>query len=291
VKSKTYKEKLISLNEYINKQPKLFLILLGILLIIVVGIIDYLLGWEVSFVTGFLIPIALVAWFVGRNAGIVFAVFSVAVRLATMFLEKPHYSNYFIPFCNVTIRLSFFLIIAYLLSTLKTLLEREKTFARIDYLTGLANRRLFFEIAEGERQRTLRHKHSFTLVFMDIDFFKIINDRFGHHTGDMFLCAVAKEMKAHIRTIDTVARLGGDEFAILLPETDNKGARTIVRRINISLLDIMQKEGWPASFSFGVVTFLHAPASVTEMLKTVDELMYSAKHDANNKINYKVFSV
>jgi len=291
VKSNAYKEKFIRLNEYINKQPKFILILLGILLVIVLGIIDYLLGWEISFVTAFLIPIAFVTWFVGRNAGVIFSFFSAAIRLATMFLEKPHYSSYFIPFYNVSIRLTFFLIIAYLLSALKTLLERERYFSRFDYLTGLANKRQFDELANVEIQRALRYKHQFTVVYMDIDYFKIINDRFGHHMGNILLSTVAKSIKKNVRTTDVVARIGGDEFTILMPETGRESAEVVVNRLQKDLLDIMQRKKWPVTFSFGVVTVQHPPNSINEILKMADELMYFSKFKGTGKINYKVLNV
>jgi len=274
---------------YFNKQSRPFLILLSILLVGLFAFIDYLMGRQVSFAIGFLLPIAFASWFIGRYAGITVSILAVVARLSTISLQGNPYVNYAIPFWNGFIRLCFYLFISYLISELKTLVEREKTFARIDYLTGLANVRSFYELAHNEISRLSRYKRHFTLVFMDIDYFKMINDRFGHQTGNLLLCAVAKAIREQIRAMDTVARVGGDEFAILMPETEQRGALTVVSRIENSLADAMQKEGWPVTFSFGVVTFTHPPASVEEMLKTADEMMYSAKFGKKDKVTYKVF--
>ena len=88
-----------------------------------------------------------------------------------------------------------------------------------DYLSGVANRRLFFELAQAEINKAHRYQRPITLVYFDLDHFKEINDTLGHATGDRVLLLVSHTMKMNIRGSDIIARLGGDEFAIMLPET------------------------------------------------------------------------
>ncbi len=109
------------------------------------------------------------------------------------------------------------MIVVVILSTLKGVLEREKIFARKDFLTGIANRQAFFEFAGIEINRCRRHEYPLTVAYIDCDNFKAINDYFGHQTGDNLLMSVADILQKIIRATDIVARLGGDEFAVLLP--------------------------------------------------------------------------
>jgi diguanylate cyclase (GGDEF)-like protein len=127
-----------------------------------------------------------------------------------------------------------------------------------------------------------------TLAYIDCDNFKAINDCFGHQTGDNLLCSVANTLQKSIRVTDIVARLGGDEFAILLPETGYEQAEVVIRKIQKILLDVMQKNRWPITFSFGVVTFHSPPNTVDEIIKRSDALMYSAKQSGKNMIKHEV---
>jgi diguanylate cyclase (GGDEF)-like protein len=102
---------------------------------------------------------------------------------------------------------------------------------------------------------------------------------------------VAKTIKDNIRLTDTVARVGGDEFAILLPETGPELAEAITRKVQKINLEIMQKNGWPVTFSIGVVTFINPPSTVDEILKISDNLMYFAKNNGKNTIKYEVSGI
>jgi diguanylate cyclase (GGDEF)-like protein len=131
-----------------------------------------------------------------------------------------------------------FLILAASLTVLiavRERLEREhaalRNVALSDPLTGIANRRLLLSRAEYEIARHTRTGHSFTLVMLDLDGFKLLNDRFGHPAGDELLCDVATALARTMRAQDTVARIGGDEFCVLAPETDASHAVPLARRI------------------------------------------------------------
>ena len=194
-----------------------------------------------------------------------------------------------IPYWNMGVRLGTFLILTFLLSALKKAMEREKELARTDPLTGVANRRYFFELADMEINRARRYKHPFTVVWIDLDNFKAVNDGFGHSVGDALLRLVANTLHKNIRATDIVARLGGDEFAILLPETGSEPAEVITHKIQKVNLDTMEKNEWPVTFSIGVVTFVSPPSTVDEMLKISDGVMYSAKKNGKNEIKCEMF--
>ena len=156
-------------------------------------------------------------------------------------------------------------------------LDNEKSLSRSDHLTHLANRRAFEESLDMECKRSRRYNRPITLVYMDLDDFKQVNDGRGHQTGDQVLAAVAEALRSSLRATDTVARLGGDEFAILLPETDAQVAPVIMKKLNAVLQGLVQRTRWPVGFSFGVVSFPAPLDSPEAMLAVADKLMYEAK--------------
>jgi len=279
---------MVNIIESLAKKPRSFLIVLGFILVAFVGIIRYLTGPEFAFSLFFLLPISLGTWFVGRWAGILLSVMSAVVWLATDLIGGQSYSHPIVPIVNETFRVSVFLIVVVILSTLKVVLEREKMFARKDFLTGIANRQAFFEFAEIEINRCRRYEYPLSIAYIDCDNFKAINDYFGHQTGDNLLKAVANTLQKNIRVTDIVARLGGDEFAVLLPDTGYEPSHVVIRKIQKVLLNVMQDNGWPVTFSFGVVTFKSPPGSVDEIIKAADTLMYSAKQEGKNIVKQKV---
>jgi diguanylate cyclase (GGDEF)-like protein len=171
----------------------------------------------------------------------------------------------------------------------KNTLTHEKEISRIDFLTGIRNRRHFIELVNMEINRARRYEHPFTVVCLDLDNFKAVNDCFGHTTGDILLRLVAHTIRENIGVTDTVARLGGDEFGILMPETGRNVAEVIIQRVQKINLDSMRKHGWPVTLSIGVVIFTSPPSTVDEVLRISDRLMYTAKEGGKNSIQYEVF--
>lgn len=272
------------------RQPRWFLTALGFVLVLCLGVIDYLTGPEISFSVFYLLPILGATWVVDQWAGVFISVMSAATWLAMDLLAGATYSHPAIPYWNAATRLTFFLIVAMLVSALKRRLEREEELARTDILTGVTNMRFFTELANLELDRARRYKHPFTLIYIDLDNFKSINDRFGHNTGDNLLRLTAEAMKGQVRATDVVARPGGDEFAILLPETGYEPAQKVIYKIRQRLLDTMADKGWPVTFSFGAVTFTGPPDSVSEMIRQADDLMYAAKRNGKNMVKHEVWN-
>jgi diguanylate cyclase (GGDEF)-like protein len=236
-----------------------------------------------------MVPIALVTWFSERWIGFIFSIFSALIWLIADITSGATYFPSDIPYWNGVARVGSFFILTFILSTLKSTLKQEKEFSRVDFLTGTRNRRYFIELLNMEINRARRYEHPFTVVCIDLDNFKIVNDCFGHSTGDILLRLVAHTIQQNIRVTDTVARLGGDEFAILLPETGRNVAEAILQKVQKINLEIMRRHGWPVTLSIGVVTFTSPPSTVDETLRISDQLMYSAKNNGKNSIQYEVF--
>ena len=152
------------------------------------------------------------------------------------------------------------------------------------------NTRSFHDTAQRELDRSIRYKHPFTVAFIDIDNFKVINDTFGHIFGDMVLRAIVQNIHRNLRKTDTIARVGGDEFAILLPELDADTARVAISKMQNKLMEEMLKNKWPVTFSIGVIT-LNSPTdlSVDNILGIADKMMYSVKNYGKNDIKYATY--
>ncbi|MEW6053470.1 MAG: diguanylate cyclase [Nitrospirota bacterium] len=274
--------------EFLSRQSRTFLLSLGIVMVLVVAVIRYATGPEFALSLFFMLPIFLVAWFVGKPAGIILSVLSALAWLAADVLMGRNFTYSFSPYLNGIFRLSVFLILVNIVAALKTNLERERTFARKDFLTGIANRQAFFEYAGIEINRCRRYGYPVTIAYLDCDNLKSINDNQGHQTGDSVLKAAADTLQKSIRATDIVARLGGDEFSVLLPETGQEAAGTVILKVQRNLLDVMKKNQWPATFSFGVVTFNRPPLHVDELINRADAEMYGAKQEGKNTIRQAV---
>lgn len=163
------------------------------------------------------------------------------------------------------------------LGRVMTKLFKEKEYSRKDALTGLANRLEFVERFEIERSRSERTGEPYSLLYIDIDQFKILNDTRGHQTGDEALIALSNILNDNSRKVDTVSRIGGDEFVVLFPSTDENTCQTLVARIMLSSEKYIQRQGWPISLSIGSITDTGNKKSIDEILREADEKMYSIK--------------
>jgi diguanylate cyclase (GGDEF)-like protein len=274
---------------FLRKRSQFFWVIMGIILIVVVGIVDYLSGYEIAFSLFYLIPVSLVAWFTQRWLGIAASIFSAMAWLVADILSGHSYSYSGIYYWNSAIRLGIFVIVALLLSELKKALEHERDLARADSLTGAVNGRSFSELVQMEVARSQRYEHAFTVAYIDLDNFKAVNDQFGHSVGDKVLTTVVKCAKERLRKVDVVARLGGDEFAFLLPETGPEAAQVVISQVQKNLLSEMRKNNWPVTFSIGVLTCIKAPSTTDELIRLADELMYSVKNNGKDAICYSIY--
>jgi diguanylate cyclase (GGDEF)-like protein len=160
---------------------------------------------------------------------------------------------------------------------LKEVLAREVRDGRLDKLTGLANRKGFYEQVEIELERQSRYGHPIAVAYIDIDDLKQINDSLGHSEGDRVIQAIGGVFSSSIRVMDIAARIGGDEFAIVFPELDIESAEKATQKIRSALGGVRTSLG-PVKASIGVAIFATSPDSVDDMLRAADRIMYSVKN-------------
>jgi diguanylate cyclase (GGDEF)-like protein/PAS domain S-box-containing protein len=157
----------------------------------------------------------------------------------------------------------------------RTLEDQLRHQASSDSLTSLANYRRLFEVLHAEICRSKRTGRDFSLVLLDLDGLKKINDRFGHQAGDRALCRLGQTLKDCSRSIDTAARHGGDEFALVLPETGLADATLVARRI-CELLEGQPPEA-VLSVSFGIATYPRDAETIGTLLYAADRALYASK--------------
>ncbi|HEY9729638.1 MAG TPA: GGDEF domain-containing protein [Chroococcales cyanobacterium] len=272
----------------LEKTHKSVFIGLGIFFLILIGCIDYFVPPEIYLSIFYLLPIYSLTWFVGRKAGIIAALLSaIASSLTHLINEDRDSFILIIGFWNSCFNLSLFIILSTLFFELHHFIEEEQKQARIDKVTGLANKRLFFELAHLEIKKSHRYRHPLTIIYMDIDDFKKINEMLGRTIGDKLLKTVAETIKSNIRETDIIGRIGDDEFSILLPGSGYEPAQIVIFRVQSELLKVMQKNNWAINFSLGAVTFLSPPKSVEEMLQPADRLMYLVKNEGKNHLKHR----
>jgi diguanylate cyclase (GGDEF)-like protein len=281
---------MMKITAWLEKRNALFWVAAGIACIAAIGGLDYLTGYEIAFSAFYLFPISLLTWFAGRRSGIAASIASALVGLLADMETGHSAAQPAIYIWNSLIRLSFFTIVTLLISALRKAHEREKELARVDSLTGAVNARFFSEMVQMEIVRSLRNRQPFTIACIDLDNFKLLNDRFGLSMGDTALCTIVKQAKSQLRKADVVARVGGDEFAFLLPETNQAAAQAAIQRVQASLLDEVRRNDWPLTFSIGVLTCIKTTQTSDELIKLANELMYWAKKTGKNAIHYSVYA-
>lgn len=160
--------------------------------------------------------------------------------------------------------------------------------AYYDYLTGLANRRYFLESAEHELTRALRYGSELSIVMMDVDHFKQVNDTYGHKVGDTVLQKLSEIARATLRDIDVIGRIGGEEFALLLPETGRDQAMEAAERLRTALAaaKVAMPSGLPLQFtvSLGVATLEGKDTNIDMLLNQADQALYKAKSEGRNRV-------
>jgi diguanylate cyclase (GGDEF)-like protein len=166
--------------------------------------------------------------------------------------------------------------------------DRQSTLARTDPLTGLYNRLGFGELAARELSRARRMSSATTLMSLDLDGFKQVNDQAGHAAGDDVLRSVGRAIRGAIRDIDVAARLGGDEFAVLLPDNRAQPPERAVERVRAAITDALARERWPVTLSIGAVTVQQREIGIDEMIHISDKLMYAVKNNGKSAMKHEL---
>lgn len=275
------------INNYLEYSPKLVPIAWVFFLLILIGLINYQLPANISLAFLYLLPIGISSWFVSKEVGFLICGLSAIIE---HFIHKNLDIEKLIDFefyWNIGVILLMYVVISYLISNLRISLDRERELARIDDKTGVANKRLFLELAGLEVKKSNRFRHPLTVIYMDIDDFRQLNENLGYAIGDKLLKAVAETIKSNLRETDIIARIGGDEFIILLPGSGYEPSQTVIERLQKQLAKMMQDNQWAATFSIGAATFINPPKSVEEMIHRADRFMYIAKTNGKNQLNHQ----
>jgi diguanylate cyclase (GGDEF)-like protein len=183
------------------------------------------------------------------------------------------------------------ILVAMLKRRVETLVERLSESAKTDPLTGLLNRRGFEEYFEYELERARRGSGRLALVLLDLDYFKVVNDRYGHAVGDEVLERLGAVLMSVKRQIDAAARIGGEEFAVLLPESDTDGAYVVCERIRRRVSETFAEAdipgidgpGLPLTVSLGIASFPNGGTSQPELLSSADRALYDAKRQGRDR--------
>lgn len=276
------------LGSYLTKLSSRSALLISLGLVAIIGALDYLLVPGLSLSLFYLIPISTAAWYSGRRAAIGLSILSgVVAGVEDAYPLQGVAGTPPVLLWETASRLAFFLVVALLATSLRNALDRERVLARTDYLTGLGNARSFFEGASQELDRARRYGRAISIMYLDLDDFKVINDELGHVAGDEVLRLTASVLRRHLRSTDMVGRLGGDEFAILLPETGFEGAGSAAAKVRTALRQELVRQGWSLTISVGVLTCEEMPASVERLIDQVDSLMYAVKRSGKDGILQK----
>ncbi|MFI5180243.1 MAG: GGDEF domain-containing protein [Thermoanaerobaculia bacterium] len=274
----------------LERLPKRTVFGVSVLLIVLIGLLDWVTGEDISVSIFYMVPILLATWRGGTAPGLLMNALCAPVRLLLVILwqgsdllRKPEL------YWNLVVEGSIFITLTLITSALRRHVEEQRLLARTDSLTGVANRRAFYERAELELSRARRFHEPLSVAYVDVDDFKRINDDLGHDAGDELLTNVAGIFQRRVRTTDLVARLGGDEFALLLPSTGSEASLTLLSELFQTLGAEMERQAWPITFSIGAVTFLRPPASVDDVLRHVDELMYRVKEEGKAGVKHAIF--
>jgi len=264
-------------------------VLTTLALLIAIAVADDVTGDQVTLSVLYMFPVIIATWAFGVEAGLIVSVAS-ATLIAVVGFHSGHpfsHAGYFL--INVASALFSFVLVTVLASRLRRALDRERTLARTDFLTGIANRTAFYEVVGREIERQRRYQRPFGLAYIDCDNFKAVNDSLGHHAGDDLLRSIGAVLGAGLRRTDVVARLGGDEFAVLLPETDAQQAQSVMQTLHTALIRAMAERHWTVGFSVGLASFARVPESADAALSAADQLMYQVKSDSKGKMLQQVY--
>lgn len=256
---------------WLQQRPRL-VFALCVLAVPLVEYGDWKTGPDARFDLFYFIPISLVTWVVGQRSGLFLSGLSALGAATAAFFESSRYLLW-----NTFEHLAVFTVLVLALTALRRALEREQRLARVDPLTGVANRRMFLESAAAELERSRRYGHPFSLAILDLDNFKAVNDERGHAEGDAVLRTAAEVIRSTLRSTDSVARMGGDEFALFLPEAGPAAAREACEKLRVRMQVAFREGGWPVTASLGAVTYNAPPEDLDAVIRHADALLYRAK--------------
>ena len=248
--------------------------------LLALGIVDYWMGKDIRMDSLYVIPLAVIAIHCNRRRDVGFA-FLLMFALQTLVLfsyDTPRTTKW--TSLGIAALLGLFVLVLCRLVSASFLRLRQTS--SLDSLTGLHNRRSFESLAEQEIARHRRYGGVFSLVVIDLDHFKALNDSRGHAAGDAALKLFAKMLVHLTRETDVLARIGGDEFAILMPNTTRDDCASHCQGMVVEIAKRMTESGLAITASMGAFTIEQPVLSFLEAYEQADKAMYEAKAKGKN---------
>jgi diguanylate cyclase (GGDEF)-like protein len=267
-------------------RPLLIAILAGVTLLI--GVVDYATGERCSLSVMYFPIISLTCWLVGLRPAIVLSMVASVLWIVDDHLIPYHPLPDAFKYWHTITNFAVLAMFAYVLSKVRAMLMREHLLSRLDELTGLSNRTALFDNGRRDLARCRRSGRPLTAVFIDLDEFKQVNDLYGHAEGDKVLRVTADCLRMNTRETDLTARIGGDEFVVIAPEMGYDAAQRYAERVQNCFRTEMARHGWPVTISLGIATFNSPPATVDEVVKAADDLMYVVKRREKNSVKHSL---
>lgn len=224
-----------------------------------------------------------VVWVSGPRAGILSSAMAAVSELVVSRYGPEHVGLATQAWNSVT-HLAFYITICVIVIAQRRLFAERERLATTDPLTGALNRRAFMEILETEMDRAHRYRRAGSLLFLDLDGLKTVNDDEGHHAGDAMIVSFVEAVNLVIRSTDRLARLGGDEFAVFCPETSPSQAVRVGERICAALDRVGPESAGPARVSIGVAGIDATVTRAATLLSLADDAMYQAKRSGGHGV-------
>jgi diguanylate cyclase (GGDEF)-like protein len=239
----------------------------------------------------FVLPICLASWHFNLRMGLAAAFVSALVSVGT-----DREISFLMPWATITVNLSVhavsFTIIAAIVSRFRASYEHERFVARRDYVTGVLNRQAFEQKAEVMMRAARLQGWSMLLVYLDLDGFKSVNDRYGHGAGDEVLKRFAVEGRAALRREDCFGRMGGDEFALLMKLPSLGEGQEVAENLHRRFSAVLADTGHQVTCSMGALAIEPSVggALVEDFMRDVDDLMYAAKRGGKDGLRYATWT-
>jgi diguanylate cyclase (GGDEF)-like protein len=270
--------------------PTALVVGLGLVATAVVGLADYgvarLFGYDFVATGFYLVPIGFVAFVAGTRLGLLVALAAASTEAASTYAALVDEKYTWAVPISILLELLVFVAAAVAQGAIRRFVFRERRLSRHDPVTGVGNALGFREAVGWEINRAQRWPQVVSLIYLDVDDFKAVNDTRGHAAGDEVLRIVGQAMKNSLRECDVVARVGGDEFAALMPGTDEEGCRAATARVHLTITRDLAAAGFAVTASVGATTFPWAPETVDDLVGAADEAMYPVKHGAKNGVHH-----
>ena len=253
-------------------------------LVSLIACLHYVTGLAYEFNSFYAIPILASAWLLDTAACAALTVACLAAWAIADIQLGGEQSDLLPLAVNTTTRAFTIILVIVTMKRLRRALQREWDISRQDQLSGLWNRRYFFELGATILTLAKRQSLPVTMVFMDLDRFKEVNDSLGHAVGDELLRTVSAVMQAHFRSEDVLARLGGDEFAAIMPGLTAADARLRLESLRDKIRTTMDQQGWPVTLSIGAASFVVVEGSIEAMVRAAHAAMYEAKAAGRDRL-------